>query len=81
MVHQAEDSIGREALWLQHDLGLEIFTDGKYRTRLSPHPSPRPAGEGMYETSVYWMTDFGVASMRVTLICSRKSMSGTWGAM
>jgi len=25
----------------------------------------------------YWMTDLGVASMRVTLICSRKSMSGT----
>src|SRR4029453_3667391 len=29
----------------------------------------------------YWMTDLGVASIRVTLICSRKSMSGTWGAM
>src|SRR4029453_9115274 len=29
----------------------------------------------------YWMTDLGVASIRVTLICSRKSMSETWGAM
>src|SRR3712207_826367 len=29
----------------------------------------------------YWMTDFGVASMRVTLILSRSIISGMRGAM
>jgi hypothetical protein len=69
---------------------LQTNTRGSSRCEMSPPPLHRrgrgdllgpPVAGGTAKEWVYCSTDLGVASMRVTLIASRSSIMGTWGAM
>lgn len=46
-----------------------------------PNGCRLPTGPRRALGTSYWITDLGVASMRVTLVASRSIISGTLGAM